>query len=495
MTDRERVLETAHRVAGGGMLASLSLDTRTQPLLCAQFVRQVVEGALGLEEGGWPVATRARRIADRAGRGTRRSLDYEQAARELGLARSGPPRPGDVLYWPYGEFGHTALFLGEVNGVACIVENTNASRGTPVWSGSPVRLTPLAHTPKPTTVAAVSAGALEDAPTPATPDNAENPYARALYEHLPRPQRQQFRRLLGLGDNDGRLAQTIWMLGRFCERGALPLTDAGVAAFKRARGLGGLPQGPEAIDAPTAQAYWNALTLLKLLLITGAFEGQHGFTNVAGSFDGQGVSFGVLQWNFGQGTLAPLLLKMQARDPETFADIFGADTARVRAALAGPPAAQTAFAASLQGAAGQLQPRWRDRFVRLGLHGPFQDLQLEAAGTRLEAAKGLARDYGLTTERGLALMFDIITQNGSIAPRTREAIAQAEAAERARRGRPLTEVERLDIIARQRAAAASPRWQKDVLARKLTIVQGRGTVHGTRWDLGSQFGLGDAAWA
>ncbi|WP_102126977.1 hypothetical protein [Deinococcus planocerae] len=495
MSDRERVVETARRVAGGGMLASLSSDTRTQPLLCAQFVRQVVEGALGLGEGGWPVATRARTIADRAGRGTRRSLDYEQAARDLGLTHTGPPRPGDVLYWPYGEFGHTALFLGEVSGVACIVENTNAGRGTPVWPGSPVRLTPLDRTPPPTTVAAVSAAALEDAPAPLDPAGPESPYARALYDHLPRPRRQQFRRLLGLGDNDGRLTQTVWMLGRFCERGALPLTDAGVAAFKRGRGLGGPTHGPEAIDEATAQAYWGALTLLKLLLITGAFEGEHGFTNVAGSFDGQGVSFGVLQWNFGQGTLAPLLLGMEARDPGAFAAIFGADTAQVRAALVGPPAAQAAFAAGLQGSGGQLQPRWKDRFVRLGLHAPYQDVQLEAAGTRLEAAKGLAREYGLVTERGLALMFDIITQNGGIAARTREAIQGAEAAERARLGRLLGEIERLGLIARERAAAASPRWQGDVLARKLTIVQGRGTVHGTRWDLGSQFGLGDAAWA
>ncbi|WP_216324498.1 hypothetical protein [Deinococcus aestuarii] len=495
MTDRERVLETARRVAGGGVIASLSADTRTQPLLCAQFVRQVVEGALGLGEGGWPVATRARSVADRAGRSTRRSLDYEQAARELGLTHTGAPRPGDVLYWPFGEFGHTALHVGEVGGVTCILENTNANRGTPVWPGSPVRLTPLDRTPPPRAVAAVSAKALEDAPAPATPASPENPYARALYDHLPRPRRQQFRRLLGLGDNDGRLAQTVWMLGRFCERGALPLTDAGVSAFKRGRGLGGPEQGPQAVDGATAQAYWGALTLLKLLLITGAFEGEHGFTNVAGSFDGQGVSFGVLQWNFGQGTLAPLLSEMEARDPQTFADIFGADTAQVRAALAGPPAAQAAFAAGLQGADGQLQPRWKGRFVRLGLHAPFQDVQLEAAGTRLEAAKGLAREYGLGTERGLALMFDIITQNGGIAARTRGAIKEAEAAERARLGRPLGEVERLDIIARQRAAAASPRWRGDVLARKLTIVQGRGTVHGTRWDLGSQFGLGDAAWA
>lgn len=43
------------------------------------------------------------------------------------------------------------------------------------------------------------------------------------------------------------------------------------------------------------------------LKITGAFEGR-GFGTVVGSFDGQGLSAGMLQWNVGSGTLQNLIL-------------------------------------------------------------------------------------------------------------------------------------------------------------------------------------------
>ena len=52
------------------------------------------------------------------------------------------------------------------------------------------------------------------------------------------------------------------------------------------------------------------------------------------------------------------------------------------------------------------------------------------------------------------------------------------------------EVERLRIIANRRAAAAKAAWVEDVRARKLTIANGQGTVHGNFYDLKQQYGLG-----
>lgn len=46
--------------------------------------------------------------------------------------------------------------------------------------------------------------------------------------------------------------------------------------------------------------------------ITGRFEGRQGFSNLAGNFDGMGVSAGVLQWNLGCGSLQPMLAEMLA---------------------------------------------------------------------------------------------------------------------------------------------------------------------------------------
>jgi hypothetical protein len=45
------------------------------------------------------------------------------------------------------------------------------------------------------------------------------------------------------------------------------------------------------------------------------------------------------------------------------------------------------------------------------------------------------------------------------------------------------------IIAERRAAAARPKFQADVLARKMTIANGTGVVHGLSYNLERQFGL------
>ncbi len=52
------------------------------------------------------------------------------------------------------------------------------------------------------------------------------------------------------------------------------------------------------------------------------------------------------------------------------------------------------------------------------------------------------------------------------------------------------ETERMKIIAQRRADAANPRWAEDVRARKLCIAKGQGIVHGVRYSLEEQFGIG-----
>ena len=44
---------------------------------------------------------------------------------------------------------------------------------------------------------------------------------------------------------------------------------------------------------------------------------------LADDFDGQGTSFGLIQWNFGQNTLGPLLKKMKTANATGFAGCFG----------------------------------------------------------------------------------------------------------------------------------------------------------------------------
>lgn len=57
---------------------------------------------------------------------------------------------------------------------------------------------------------------------------------------------------------------------------------------------------------------------------------------------------------------------------------------------------------------------WRGMFEAWGRTGASRDIQRKSAAKLFKAAQKLALDYGLRSQRAVALMFDIKIQNGSI---------------------------------------------------------------------------------
>jgi hypothetical protein len=274
--------------------------------------------------------------------------------------------------------------------------------------------------------------------------------------------------------------------------------EAAVRAFQQAEGLevDGLV-GSNTADVLFAQPspLLDKPLDLRCLALTAAFETSTSFPDcfcaTAGDFDGQGISFGVLQWNFGQGTLQPMLQRMAERHGPTFDGTFGSGAAELRAILGKPRTAQLEWTRTLQRASRRrLDEPWRGFFHALGRTAEFQDIQREAAADILADAKRMAAAYGLTSERGLALMFDIRVQNGSIPPEVKRQIERDIGQLPAHQSREDGEVARMRIIANRRAEAARAEFVDDVRRRKLTIADGKGTVHGKRYDLERQFGIG-----
>ncbi len=68
------------------------------------------------------------------------------------------------------------------------------------------------------------------------------------------------------------------------------------------------------------------------------------------------------------------------------------------------------------------QEPWRGMLVTMGRTPEFQNIQCEAASDYYKQAQAMFRDFGLTTERGMALMFDIAVQNGGISGAVRSQI-------------------------------------------------------------------------
>jgi Putative peptidoglycan binding domain len=243
-------------------------------------------------------------------------------------------------------------------------------------------------------------------------------------------------------------------------------------------------------EKPPVSALLDQPIELRCLALTASFETgdmpPECFCGVTGDFDGQGISFGALQWNLGQGSLQPLLFEIFQKHPGICRDIFQEHFDVVTALGESTKNEQIAFARSIQNLRNfRVNEPWRGMLKQLGRTMEFQQVQAEHARQLHARALSMCAAYGLTTERGVALMFDIVVQNGSISPVVKAQIL----ADFAGLSDPGDQVARMRIIAMRRSAAARPQFVADVRSRKLTIAEGTGTVHGIAYDLEDQFGL------
>lgn len=275
-------------------------------------------------------------------------------------------------------------------------------------------------------------------------------------------------------------------------------TERMVMAFQKANGL-------EA-DSKVGPATWRALVEgrsvkqpvdssdldYRCLSLTATFETGKGapecFAEVAGDFDGMGISFGVLQWNLGQGTLQPILQEMIDDHDAVMSRCFGDDYPALKQALEGDKESQLAFARSIQEKNRVSEP-WKSHLFEMGMSEACRDIEVGKARGLYYAAQDLCREFDLWSERAVALMFDIKVQNGSISKRVK-ALIQGDIKQLPPELDPETrELRVMRIVANRRAEAANARWVEDVRIRKLCIANGEGTVHGRNYDLAGQYGI------
>lgn len=225
----------------------------------------------------------------------------------------------------------------------------------------------------------------------------------------------------------------------------------------------------------------------RCLQLTAAFEG-HGFGIIQGNWDDAWLTWGIIGFTLKHGELSRIVLEVFGTHPEVVSGPFGALTDELIRILRATRAEQEAWANRISEGPARFRVAepWRSAFARFGEAEMVQAIQLRHAEERyFVPALVTAQRYGLTTELGGALCFDIQVQNGGIGPDARAAIEAALQA-----GPPQDEWALRILIANVVADHAKPEFREDVRSRKLTIATSIGQVHGERFELES-WGLGE----
>ncbi len=258
------------------------------------------------------------------------------------------------------------------------------------------------------------------------------------------------------------------------------------------------------------------------LNITGSFEGSKGWNNLTNNFDGQGMSFGLLNQNFGTGTLQPLLLQMKARFFQTFASQFSQthfetlsnmletwgrslSLSTIEDDLADPVSPldedfetenlemmgvsdnllSVGWAKSNLFVGTQFKSSWRHEFLGLGVTPQYISIQLDAATSFHDRSLAYLKTLKWQTLRAYLFVFDVIIQNGGFYQKdisdfkTWKASLSAEPSEK-------QQMQKLLLL---RLTHVKAKYVADVKARKQAIILGKGTVHQTPRDFEREYGI------
>lgn len=242
------------------------------------------------------------------------------------------------------------------------------------------------------------------------------------------------------------------------------------------------------------EATWNPLMRCPVpavsersLALTAAFEG-HGYTLARGNFDGAWLTWGIIGFTLKSGQIQQIVTKIQSTFPQLIPLAFGRDAAKLIEIMHQPAPQQKAWATSLTVSGGDLAEQWKTGFAKFGSLPEVQAEQRRHANDNYyKPSVNAARALGISTELGLALMFDVHVQNGGLSAASMQQIREdIEASHDA------TEANIREIIADAVAGECIPKYRDDVRDRKMTIASGKGTVHGREYDL-SNWGLADLA--
>jgi hypothetical protein len=213
--------------------------------------------------------------------------------------------------------------------------------------------------------------------------------------------------------------------------------------------------------------------------VTSGFETSGDrFQQVTGNFDGAGISFGPVQWNFKSKTLAPLFRKFEETNETALRACFTdeIDYEEWLKVLDLPVDQQIEWANNISTGRGRhdvAQP-WKGYLQAVGRVKKFRAIMVEQAlqkyGARLLQAvkylQGLKPGVEIDHLRCLCSLYDLVIQQGSLNK------ARHEIETRVKQENPQDQFQLVGIAVEERGRKANRRWQADCVSRRLGILHG-----------------------
>jgi len=274
-------------------------------------------------------------------------------------------------------------------------------------------------------------------------------------------------------------------------------------------------------------------SLALALTITGSYEGHAQWSNITNNFDQQGMSLGLLQQNFGSGSLQPLLFKMHSQHfnimkiyysdtdfksldqmilnwknsqnykdlsekltPLDQNDLFPEYTNSLldtESTAIGPLIskveimsrnAETNWALNTvySDSGKTFKPRWKKSFQNMANSGEYKSIQIAASTSIFNKAMAYFKYFDFKELRSFLFMYDVVVQNGSFSE------AHKNAFNAYMKNNPnLNETQKALKLLEIRLKSVKPQYVEDVRSRKQTIINGTGRVHGENRNLPQEY--------
>jgi len=290
------------------------------------------------------------------------------------------------------------------------------------------------------------------------------------------------------------------------------------------------------IQWPSSLSINQQRSLALALTISGSYEGRSQWSNITNNFDKQGMSLGLLQQNFGTGSLQPLLFKMHS---EHFNEMksFYVDTdfksleqmilnwksthnvsglsekistlsteELFPVQTSSPLDIEDTDLNTLNGSNNKIEimaqsaemnwvlktvysdsgttfiPRWKNSFQNMAKSSGYRSLQVQASTTLYNRALSYFKYFGFKELRSFLFTYDVVVQNGSFSDSHKNAfnsyLKSNPSANETQKALKLLEI---------RLTSVKPPYVNDVRSRKQTIINGTGKVHGENRNLPQEY--------